>query len=233
MRHTLLNIFGIVAVVFAVMFAIQIKGGKKMNTGINVNNLDFSVNPANDFFDFVTLRWRNAHPIPDDYVRYGVFEVLQETNLQRVREIAENDDGKIGLLYKIAMDDKRLNADKTTPVKKYFDEIDNIKSKSELPKYLGKNHTYFSGFWGDAVAIDEGDSEHFIYSLHQSGIGLPRDYYFDNDARTVEIRKKYVDFIAKQLKNFGVNADAKKIYELEERMAKSFFTKEKFLTVIE
>ena len=227
MRHTLLNIFGIVAVAFAVMFAIQIKGGKKMNTGINVNDLDFSVNPANDFFDFATLRWRNAHPIPDDYVRYGVFEVLQETNLNRVREIAENDNGKIGLLYKIAMNDKRLNTDKTTPAKKYFDKIDNIKSKSELPKYLGENHAYFSGFWGDAVAIDEGDSEHFIYSLHQSGIGLPRDYYFDDDARTIEIRKKYIEFIAKQLKNFGVNADAKKIYVLEERMAKSFFTKEK------
>ncbi len=227
MRHTLLNIFGIVAVVFAVIFAIQIKGGKKMGIGINIDNLDFSLNPANDFFDFATSRWRAANPIPDDYVRYGAFEVLQETNLNRVREIAENDNGKIGMLYKIAMNSNRLNADKTAPVKKYFNEIDDIKSKSDLPEYLGKRHAYFSTFWGDAVAIDEGDSEHFIYSLHQSGIGLPRDYYFDDDARTREIRKKYIDFIAKQLKNFGINADAKKIYALEERMAKSFFTKEK------
>ena len=55
---------------------------------------------------------------------------------------------------------------------------------------------------------------------------MSRDYYFDNDAQTKNIRKKYIEFIAAQLKNFGVNADAKKIYALEERMAKSFFTKE-------
>ncbi|MBP5485833.1 MAG: M13 family metallopeptidase [Alphaproteobacteria bacterium] len=198
-----------------------------MEIGININNLDTSINPADNFFDYVTLRWRNANPIPDDYVRYGTFEILLETNLNRVREIAEKDTGKIGLLYKIAMNTEKLNTDKTAPVKKYFDEIDNIKSKSELPKYLGKNHTYFSSFWADEVAIDEGDSEHFIYCLHQSGIGLPRDYYFDDDTRTKDIRKKYVEFIAKQMKNFGITADAKEIYKLEERMAKSFYTKEK------
>ena len=88
MRHTLLNIFGIIAVAFAVMFAIQIKGGKKMGIGIDMNNIDFSINPTDDFFDYVTLRWRRANPIPDDYTRYGVFEVLIDTNLNRVREIA-------------------------------------------------------------------------------------------------------------------------------------------------
>jgi len=227
MRHTLLNIFGIIAVVFAVMFVVQTKGNKKMSIGINTKNIDFSINPADDFFDYATLKWRRANPIPDDYVRYGVFEVLQEKNLHRVREIAEKDKGKIGILYKTAMNTKKLNTDTTSPVKPYFEEIDNIKSKSDLPEYLGKNHAYFSSFWGDAVTIDQGDSEHFIYGLHQSGIGLPRDYYFDDDARTKEIRKKYVDFIAKQVKNFGLDADAQKIYALEERMAKSFFTKEK------
>lgn len=210
MRHTLLNIFGVIAVAIAVMFTAQIKGIKKTNIGINTNNLEFSVNPADDFFDFATLRWRNANPIPDDYVRYGVFEELRETNLERVRQIAENDNGKIGLLYKIAMDTEKLNSDKITPIQKYFREIDNIKTKSDLPEYLGKNHAYFSSFWGDAVGIDQGDSEHFIYGLHQSGIGLPRDYYFDDDERTIEVRNKYVDFISKQLKNFDVTADAKK-----------------------
>ena len=227
MRHTLLNIFGIIAVAFAVMFAIQIKGGKKMGIGIDMNNIDFSINPTDDFFDYVTLRWRRANPIPDDYTRYGVFEVLIDTNLNRVREIAEKDDGKIGLLYNVAMNAEKLNADKTNPVRPYFEKIDAIKSRSDLPKYLGESHAYFSGFWGDTVGIDAGDSEHFIYGLNQSGIGLPRDYYFDDDARTKDIRKKYIEFIAKQLKNFGVDADAKKIYEFEERMARSFYPKEK------
>ena len=197
-----------------------------MNTGINMAGIETSINPADDFFDYATLRWRRANPIPDDYTRYGVFDVLYDTNLKRVREIAENDNGKIGTLYKITMDESRLNANGTTPVKKYFDEIDAIKTKSELPAYLGKIHGFISSFWGDGVSLDERDSEHYLYNLGQGGIGLARDYYFDTDDRTVEIRKKYIEFIASQLKNFGVNADAKKIYELEERMAKSFHTKE-------
>jgi len=197
-----------------------------MNTGINIAGIETSVNPADDFFDYATLRWRRANPIPDDYTRYGVFDVLQDTNLKRVREIAENDGGKIGTLYKIAMDESRLNADGVAPVKKYFDEIDAIKSKSELPEYFGKIHGFISSFWSDGVALDERDSEHYLYNIGQGGIGLARDYYFDNDERTKDIRKKYIEFIGAQLKNFGVNADAKKIYALEERMAKSFHTKE-------
>ncbi len=197
-----------------------------MSTGINMNEIETSVNPADDFFDYATLRWRRANPIPDDYTRYGVFDVLHDTNLNRVREIAEKDDGKIGMLYKITMDESRLNADGIAPVKKYFDEIDAIKSKSELPEYLGHIHGFISSFWSDGVALDERDSEHYLYNLGQGGTGLARDYYFDDDARTVEIRKKYIEFITAQLKNFGMHADAKKIYALEERMAKSFHTKE-------
>ncbi len=197
-----------------------------MNTGIDMNSIETSINPADDFFDYATLRWRRANPIPDDYTRYGVFEVLHNTNLERVREIAENDNGKIGMLYKTAMDESRLNADGVAPVKKYFDEIDAIKSKSELPEYLGKIHGFISSFWDDAVALDERDSEHYLYNIGQGGIGLPRDYYFDDDDRTRDIRKKYVDFMTTQFKNFGITANAKKIYALEERMAKSFHTKE-------
>ena len=226
MRHTWLNILGILGVFFVTLFAIFYQGGKKMNIGLAIENIETSVNPADDFFDYATLRWRRANPIPDDYTRYGVFDVLHDTNLVRVRDIAESDNGKIGTLYKIAMNADKLNDDKIAPVKKYFDDIDAIASKSELPEYLGKIHGYISSFWSDGVALDEMDSEHYIYNIGQGGIGLPRDYYFDDDARTAEIRKKYTEFITQQTKNFGLSMDAKKIYAIEERMAKSFHTKE-------
>lgn len=226
MKHTWLNIFGIIAVILAILLVIKIKGGNNMNAGIKFENIETSINPADDFFDYATLRWRRANPIPDDYTRYGVFDVLYDTNLNRVREIAENDNGKIGTLYRIAMNEEKLNSEKTLPVQKYFDEIDTIKSKGDLTQYLGKIHGYISSFWGDGVALDERDSEHYLYNLYQGGTGLARDYYFDDDERTKGIRKKYIEFISKQFKNFGIKSDAKKIYALEERMAKSFHTKE-------
>lgn len=229
MQHKFLNIIGIIAVVIAVVAAYFITDAKEkvMNIGIKTENMDTSVRPGDDFFDYATLGWRRNNPVPDDYTRYGAFEVLNDTNLKRVREIAETDTGKIGTLYTVAMNAEKLNADGVTPVKSYMDEIDNIKSADDLPIYLGKMHKFTSAFWGDGVALDEKNSDYYLYNIGQGGIGLSRDYYFDTDEKSVEIRTKYRDFIAKQLKNFGINADAEQIYKLEERMARSFYPKEK------
>ena len=197
-----------------------------MSAGIDTANMDMTVKPGDNFYDFATRGWRDANPIPDDYSRFGAFEVLRNTNLERSREIAENDTGKIGTLYKIIMDTEKRNADGVAPVKKYMDEIDAMTAPNQLPQYLGKMHTFSSAFWGDGVALDEMDSTHYIYNIGQGGIGLSRDYYFDKDTKSVEIRNEYKKYIARQLKNFGIVGDAEKLYALEERMAKSFHTKE-------
>ncbi len=229
MQHKFLNVIGIIAVVFAVITAYFITRPKEvvMTTGIKAENMDSSIRPGDNFYDYATLGWQKANPIPDDYSRYGSFEILHDTNLQRVREIAETDTGKIGTLYSIAMNEEKLNSDKIAPIKKYLDEIDEIKTKSELPTYLGKMHHFSSAFWGDGVALDEKNSEYYLYNIGQGGLGLSRDYYFDQDEKSVEIRKKYLEFITKQTQNFGLSIDAEKLYALEERMAKSFYPKEK------
>ncbi len=227
MEHKLLNFLGIVAVLSAVGFATYTSRGKNMDAGIKIENMDLSVKPGDDFYDYATHGWAVSHPIPDDYTRYGSFDALVNTNLERVREIAETDSGKIGMLYDIAMNAEKLNADKTAPVVPYLSEIDELKSASELPKYLGKMHKFASAFWGDGVSLDEMDSDHYIYNIGQGGIGLARDYYFDTDEKSVQTRKEYKKFIAKQMKNFGISVDAEKLYKFEERMAKSFYPKEK------
>ncbi len=229
MKNKLLNIIGIVAVIVACVAAHHFTKQRKviMDSGIQMANMDTTVRAGDDFYDFATGGWRKSHPIPDDYTRYGVFEVLRDTNLKRVREIAENDDGKIGTLYKIAMNDERLNADKTAPVAAQLAEIDAIKSAAELPAFLGRMHRITTAFWGDGVGLDETDSTHYLYNIGQGGLGLARDYYFDNDPKTVQVRKKYLEFITRQMKNFGVPVNAQELYNLELRMAGSFYPKEK------
>ena len=197
-----------------------------MNAGIKFENMNSSVRAGDDFYTFANGGWMVKNPIPDDYARYGAFEVLRNTNLERTRDIAQKDDGKIGTLYEIAMDEKKLNADGTKPVAPQLAQIDNL-TRQDLPQYLGQMHKYASAFWGDGVALDEMDSEHFLYNIGQGGLGLSRDYYFDTDAKSIEVRKKYKEFIAKQMENFGINVDADKLYAMEERMAKSFYPKEK------
>lgn len=227
MENKFLNILGILSVVAATVFAVHATKEKLMSAGIKLENMDMSVRPGDDFFGYATNGWRRANPIPDDYARYGAFEVINNTNLERVREIAETDGGKIGTLYKVAMDTDRLNTDKTAPVQSYLDEIDALKSPADLPSYLGRMHTFSGAFFSDGVALDEMDSEHFLYNIGQGGIGLSRDYFFDADDKSIEVRKKYKEFITKQLNNFGISGDADRLYSLEERMAKSFYPKEK------
>ena len=226
MKHKKLNLIGIIAVVAAIVSAHCLTKEKTLNIGIKTENMDTNFHAGNDFYQYATNGWRTANPIPDDYSRYGAFEVLRNTNLERTREIAENDNGKIGTLYKIAMDAEKLNKDGTTPVASLITEIDNL-TRNKLEEYLGRMMTFSSAFWGDGVGLDEMDSEHFLYNIGQGGLGLSRDYYFDDDAKSVEIRKKYQEFIAKQMQNFGVDVDVEKLYALEERMAKSFYPKEK------
>ncbi|MBR1380075.1 MAG: M13 family metallopeptidase [Alphaproteobacteria bacterium] len=227
MKNKTLNIIGIIAVCAMAALAIFLPREKIMQIGINPENMDQTIRPGDNFFDYATIGWRRENPIPDDYTRYGMFEWLHETNLMRVREIAEKDTGKIGTLYKIAMDTKRLNTEKTTPVKKYLAEIDAISSRTELPSYLGRMHKFSGAFWGDGVGLDEMDSEHYLYNIGQGGIGLSRDYFFDTDEKSVQVRAAYKKFIAAQMQNFGIHASAEKIYDLEYRMAKSFYKKEK------
>ena len=141
MQHKFLNIIGIIAVViaFAMAYITVNQRGNVMNIGIKTENMDLSARPGDDFFDYATRGWREKNPVPDDYTRYGAFEVLADTNLERVREIAETDDGKIGTLYKIAMDADRLNADGVTPIAPYLAKIDKIKSLNLTAFIVNRN----------------------------------------------------------------------------------------------
>ena len=94
MEHKILNILGIIAVVATATFAICLTKGKNMDAGIKIENMDLSVKPGDDFYAYATRGWAERNPIPDDYTRYGSFDVLRNTNLERVREIAESDNGK-------------------------------------------------------------------------------------------------------------------------------------------
>ena len=229
MKSKLLNIIGIIAVIAAFIVAHKLTQPKEMimNAGIKYENMDTTIRPGDDFYEFANGTWRKSNPIPDDYTRYGAFEILHDQNLKRVREIAETDTGKIGTLYHIAMDSEKLNADGVRPVAPLIAEIDAIKSASQLPAFLGHMHKITSAFWGDGVGLDETDSTHYLYNIGQAGLGMARDYYFDSDDKTIAVRKKYHEFMARQMKNFGIAVDVDKLYALELRMAGAFYPKEK------
>jgi putative endopeptidase len=228
---------GIAAI--AVGFAIYHKIGKPMNTGIKIENMDRSVHPNDDFYDFVTKGWRQANPLKPEYAIYWQLNALEDKNNERIKKLiadisanAKKYDGnerKIAALYDAAMDEEKLNADGTRPIEWDLSEIEKINSKSELPAALGRLHRFgTSALWVDGVTHNMKDSSAYIYVIAQGGIGLPmKEYYFDQDENSENIRQKYREFMKKYIENFGRNYNSSKIYALEEDLAKSFHAKEK------
>ena len=60
---------------------------KQRNTkeikGINLTNMDFSVRPQDDFFNFVNGIWVKNTKIPADKVSWGAFNELRESTDER------------------------------------------------------------------------------------------------------------------------------------------------------
>ncbi|MCL1785961.1 MAG: M13 family metallopeptidase [Alphaproteobacteria bacterium] len=234
MKSETLNIIAVVAVLFAASIAVCIKG-PKMTGGIDLKNMDMNVRPGDDFYDFATAGWRAANPIPDDFAMYGVFQKLSRDNNEKIKSLvigisekkhaADSIEQKIATFYNVAMDAQKLNALGRAPVAADFAMIDRIAGRDELPAVLGALHKFISPFWGDGVGPDMVDSATNIYGIGQSGIGMPeREYYFAKDSE--KIRAAYKDYLSKLFAHFNIDGDATTVYKIEERLAKSFHTKE-------
>jgi putative endopeptidase len=202
------------------------------------DNLDTTVAPGQDFFEYANGGWIKRNPIPGDLSSWGIGNLVIEENLKRLREISENaakakaakgtNEQKIGDFWTTAMDSVRIEQNDLKPLQPYFDKINAITDVKSLVstvvqlKRIG-SFTLFSDF----VTQDDKNSDVMTYKLWQGGIGLPeREYYFKNDSATVNIRNEYVKYITKVLAMSGddslkANESAKNILRLETKLAQA------------
>ena len=201
-------------------------------------DLDTTVSPVTDFFDYANGGWIKRNPIPADQSGWGIGNLVIEENLKRLREISEKAAGahaakgsseqKIGDFWSAAMDSTKIEQNGLKPLQPYFDKINSIADVRSLVstvadlKKIG-SFTLFSDF----VAQDDKNSDVMTYKLWQGGIGLPeREYYFKNDSATINIRNEYINYITKVLTMAGddsikANESAKNILKLETRLAQA------------
>jgi putative endopeptidase len=200
-------------------------------------NIDFSINPAEDFFMFANGNFIKAHPIPPEEHTYGIFNLVEDSvyvYLQRICEGAMNDNGavqgsniqKIGDFYYSGLDVNRIESNKLSPLKKYIDLIDNIKDKEGLIKVVTEmQKNSVSPMFSFYVGQDLMNSEKYVVYIGQGGIGLPeRDYYFNNDERNKNIRVEYKKHLGKMLALISPKIDSKApltVYNIEYDLAKA------------
>ena len=228
--------------VLALILTTGVACEQKRSGGIEEANLDRSVSPSTDFYQFACGGWMKAHPLTDEYGRFGSFDLLAENNRQQIKGLIEelaakkSDAGnvacKIGDLYNMAMDSAALNAGGYIPIQAQLDKIAAVKDKKEFVKLIAEmTRQGLGAYFGVYISADDMNSSQNLLQTYQSGLGLgDRDYYLKGDEHNKEIRKKYEQHVVKmfQLAGFSEEAARKaaaRVMEIETRLATASYEK--------
>lgn len=188
---------------------------EQLKSGINLENLDKTVNPGESFYQFACGGWMKNNPLPAAYSRYGSFDQLAQANNKRINTIlAElasktftkgSTEQKLSDFYKQAMDSVRRNKDGVKPVMPLINEIEKAATTSALRDIQFKYATFGYGIpLGIGFGADEKNSSMNILNIYQSGLFLgQKEYYLDNDSATAGIRDAYKKHIIRMFQFFG------------------------------
>lgn len=224
-------------------------GGDKqqptIGSGIDKTNLDASVDPKNDFYQYACGGWMTKNPLTGEYARYGSFEQVGELNKQQMKDLIEDlatnkfEKGSVGdklcTLYNLYMDSTKLNSIGIVPLAEDLRSIDSVKSKDQLPVLIAELHKIdVDVFFTFYIGADDKNSRMNMLHTYQSGLSLgSRDYYLSqSDSTMINIREQFVSHVERMFKLFGRSEeDAKKcsddVMKIETALAASFYTKEK------
>lgn len=203
------------------------------------SHIDSSFRPQDNFFMYANNGWFKTHPIPSSESSNGIFRTIQDTINEAVKRICEtsaadtkaekgSNKQKIGDFYFSGLDSPTIEKNGHSALKETMDKINAISNTKELLSTLTHLYTVQAGgmfYFG--VHKDEKNVSKYAAILGQSSFGLPdRDYYFNTDERTTQIRSEYVKHIQKMFELTGTDSlEAKKISErimtLETTLAKS------------
>ncbi|MGZ4823463.1 MAG: M13 family metallopeptidase [Terriglobales bacterium] len=211
--------------------------------GLDPAAMDKTADACVDFYAYSCGGWQKKNSIPADQSSWSVTAKLQEDNRELLRLILENAaapdphrgpiNQKIGDFYASCIDQKAVDAAGANALKSDLAAIATLRAKSDLADYLSHAHPTDIGiYFGQAPLFSFGstqdakNSAEVIAEVDQGGLGLPdRDYYLKEDAKSQELRTKYVAHVQKMLELAGeappaAAADAQAVLRIETALAK-------------
>lgn len=210
---------------------------------IDTGNMSTDILPGNDFYRFVNEGWLQNNPIPDEYSRYGSFEQLAEENEEKLYALltqirndrsasAGSNRQKIRDFYNSAMDTLTQTKQGIDPIIPLMERVEKIENKEKLARITAELHQLGIGpLFGLRAAQDRKNTEEMIANIGQGGLGMSdRDYYLNQDARSVEIRENYELFIEKVFILAGYSKNdaqraRRQIMEIETSLAEASMTR--------
>ena len=199
--------------------------------GVQPELLDQSVDPGDDFFDYVNGKWIDANPIPSEYSRFGAFTLLGEKSRDDVKALVDElEDGdfaagsteaRIATAYKSYLDTDAIDAAGMAPAYPYLGEIYGASNLTELAAVMAKPG--MPSLIGGGVTVDSKDPDTYIVGVGFDGMGLPdRDYYLVDNERNTAIRAAYMDYLTFLLDKAGyadAATTAQAVYAFEKQVA--------------
>jgi putative endopeptidase len=208
----------------------------KKLVSFDVNAIDKTADPCNDFFDYACGNWRKNNPIPSDQTRWGRFNELSErnryllyTDLTKAAEHPKSSlQRKYGDFFAACMDVQTVDQKGDQPIQPWLKQIDGLKDKHALAALVAQFQSQGPGgyFFRFGSEQDAKDSSKQIAAANQGGLSLPdRDYYLENDERMEKIRGQYKDYVVAMFKLLGDDdtkaaAEAKSVLDIETALAK-------------
>jgi putative endopeptidase len=208
-------------------------------SGIDLQYVDDSVRPQEDFYKHINGKWLAGTEIPADKGRYGAFDKLYDDSEAQLRSIVDDlqktsdakdpDQQKISDLYSAFMDEAAIEERGLKPLDAEFAEIDALKDKKEIAGLIAHfNSIGVSAPYAPNVHQDAKDSTKYVFDLGQDGLGMPdRDYYLLNDEKMKMARTQYGHYVENMLAlaaDKDSAEDARDIVALETNLAKVQWT---------
>jgi putative endopeptidase len=176
---------------------------------IDPANMDLSVKPGDNFYEYANGVWIKKNPVPAKETRWGSFNELRDFNINAVRSIVEEAAAdksapagsvkkRVGDFYAAAMDSLTIEKLGYTPIKADLARISKIKDVQGVLDEVTFMRTSGVGspMFGFGVGQDRKNVTKYLPSLGQGGTTLPdRDYYLKDDARSVKIREAYLTYM--------------------------------------
>lgn len=228
-----------IAVLFLLVLVFSCQ--KKMKSGIDLTQMDTTVRPQDNFYEYTNGAWLKKYEIPADKSGYGTFTKLAdeaEKNLRGIIEAAANSQQKeagsntqkVGDMYLSFMDSNRVEELGIQPIQGDLDRIAAITSKNELINEIAKiNKEGVITLFETEVDQDAKKSTQYIVNFYQGGLSLPdRSYYLEDNAKFNEIRGKYIEHLTKMFEMAGLEnraEKARKIMNMETDIAKTHWTR--------
>jgi len=207
---------------------------------LDVTSMDRSIDPCVDFFAYSCGGWIKNNPIPPDQSSWDTYSKMEDGNKDRLRGILEAASApdpkrnavsqKIGDYYASCTDEPAIEAKGAEPLKTIFDRIAKISSKPEIADIASSMVTDNVLFRFESIQ-DFRDANQVVANADQGGLGLPdRDYYLKDDAKSQELRTKYLAHVQKMFELLGdapnvAATEAQTVMRIETALAKGSLTR--------